>query len=458
MIYLTVNIISNPNVPKGYNMKKYIILIISLCSSISHAALDRLIESINLEKHKVTYSISRNLRTAYFTEDLFVEYEKDIDLTKLDYTIYTIPLVLNVISTIWISGKIYTIEAMDKDLYESLKIIKKVFKRLYPQTAWDGELIADLLVENRGPNVQNDIITIPFSHGLDSVCTSFIYHNTPQLLLTIRGMPDIALGEKEDCRWEQTKNLVAQFAKNYGHQNTYIYSNFHDFFNWNVLNKMSPEIPQWRLYAVEDLGWIGMAAPILATHGYNKLLLVSNIGATGNHPGASGPLVANNVTVAGITCRIDSFEKSRLDKNKTIADICNTYHIEKPLTLVCTQWLDERKNCCRCQKCCITMISFLVLGEDPKDYGFEMDLPSFFDYYRNVYYYKNKYSVYRAGWNKDCQKMARERFASMNPLLQNFFSWYNAIDFDRLAIPTHNIPFYCNDFIDIYNETPQGGF
>lgn len=429
-------------------------LILCAISCIVTARAQNILESLKLEPRKVTYCIDQELKEKYLTDNLFVEYLDEIDLTKLDFSIYTMPLVLNIISTIWISGKVYTIDAMDKNLYTSLITIKEIFKRLYPNTAWDGELIPQTLVHNKQTTLEDSTIAIHFSHGLDSLCTSLIHRTSPQLLITVRGMQDMSLGQKEDARWTQTQNLVSHFASLHNQQVSYVYSNFHDFFNWKVLNNISPEIKQWRLYAVEDLGWMGISAPLLTAKGYNKLLLVSNIGGTAGHPGASCPMIAQALHCAGISAKIDSFEKSRLDKNKAIADICNTYSLEKPYTLVCTEWLTERKNCCRCQKCCITMLSFLVLGEDPKEYGFERELTDFFNYYKNIFFFKNRYCIYRAGWNKDIQKVSRERIDQMSPELQEFFSWYNAIDFDTRTLPSSNITLDYTHFKDIYKGNP----
>jgi hypothetical protein len=423
---------------------------------MANTKAQNLLESIELEPKKVTYFIHKGLKEKYLTDNLFFEYLDEIDLTKLDFTIYTMPLVLNIISTIWISGETFTIDAMDRDLYTSLITVKEIFKRLYPSTSWHGELVPMRLVDNPGPVLAQptDTIALHFSHGLDSLCTSLIHRNTPQLLITVRGMQDMSLGQKEDERWTQTQHLVSHFASVHSQKITYVNSNFHDFFNWKILNNLSPEIKQWRLYAVEDLGWMGLAAPLLTARGCNKLLLVSNIGGTAGHPGASNPMIAQATSFAGITCKIDSFEKSRLDKNKAIADICNTCSLEKPYTLVCTEWLSERKNCCKCQKCCITMLSFLVLGENPQAYGFERDLEDFFNYYKNIFFLKNRYCVYRSGWNKDIQKVARERFALMDPQLQDFFSWYNTIDFDTRTLPNSNITVDYTDFKDLYKGDP----
>ena len=49
---------------------------------------------------------------------------------------------MNVIAIVWISGNTYYVDEMDTEFYHSLIRIKKVFKTMYPKTAWNGELRA----------------------------------------------------------------------------------------------------------------------------------------------------------------------------------------------------------------------------------------------------------------------------------------------------------------------------
>ena len=95
---------------------------------------------------------------------------------------------MNVISIVWFSGKMYYIDAMDKELFHSLSVIKQVFKRFYPNTSWEGELVPRRLVKNKPvaeliPEAA-ERHALMFSNGLDSTCAAFL-HEEKSLLLII---------------------------------------------------------------------------------------------------------------------------------------------------------------------------------------------------------------------------------------------------------------------------------
>ena len=65
-----------------------------------------------------------NLPKNMLNNPLHLSYPQGIDLQDLPPSIVDIPLITNVIPVIWLSGKEYTIEEMDEDLYYSLIKIK----------------------------------------------------------------------------------------------------------------------------------------------------------------------------------------------------------------------------------------------------------------------------------------------------------------------------------------------
>ncbi len=415
------------------------------------------LESINVDGHSIIFCVNKTFHDTYLRENLFVTYQDNIDISQLDFTIITMPLIMNTISIIWISGQDYYIEAMDKDLYDSLNTIHEIYKRFYPNTVWNGRLIPRTLVDNK-KNLENkpkvNGIALPFSHGLDSICTSLIHHQMPQLLITVRGCPDTPL-DTWDKNWDTTQNTIAHFANLYGHRTTQVLSNFHEFFNWKLLSHWSPEITNWRMDTIEDLGWIGLAAPIVVSQGYTQFIVASNEDWSTPHPGASCPLVNDSVSFAGVSVRCDSFDISRPEKNQTIARICNEHKLEKPNIFVCEHILPKRKNCCQCQKCAITILSFLLAGENPKSYGFNVETKEFLNYFKYSYFYENLYSLPRACWFKFAQLEARSKLVTLDDTVKKFFSWFITIDFDKLTLPSPQIEINYDHFTDVWNGIPK---
>ena len=60
---------------------------------------------------------------------------------------------------------------------------------------------------------------------------------------------------------------------------------------------------------------------------------------------------------------------NRLEKCEFIAHICKRDHLEKPFIRVCEE--KTVGNCGKCQKCVRTILEFAVIGQDPREFGFD---------------------------------------------------------------------------------------
>ncbi len=434
-------------------MKAHLLLILIVVCNYARG-IEQFITSINIDQHKITYVVNTHFHDTYLRDNLFVLYQDDICLDQLDYTILTMPLIMNTIAMIWISGEDYYIDAMDYDLFESLEIVREIFRRFYPATALNGNLIPNKLVHTKkSHHVTKEGIALPFSHGLDSLCASLRLRKTPQLLITARGCPDTPL-DYWDKNWEYTQNVITHYAQIHGHTTSFISSNFHEFFNWQLLCSLSTEITNWRICMIEGLGWMGLAAPILVSKGYNTFVLPANCDWTTPHPGADCPLIVNNVSFAGITNISEGFDLHRMKKNTIVARICNKYNLEKPMYIICEKLLKNRKNCCKCQKCAASILAFLLIDENPRDYGFDIDISSFLNFFKTIFIETNIYETYPADWFKYCQRKAQKKFEQLSPGLQEFFAWYLTLDFDARTIADTGIIINYNNFTDLYDHIP----
>lgn len=327
-----------------------------------------LIKQVVVKDNKLTVVAHKRFTQQYLKEHFFVEYQNDIDLEKLPRSIILMPFIALIISTIWISGEIYTIDEMDCEFYQSLERLKKVIQVLYPKTPWEGKLIPQRLVSTpRVPFKDSNYIALLFSGGLDSTVSSLFHADKKQLLITAWGQWDLPL-EKPEV-WNEVKERLVSFAKRHGHSSTFIRSNYVTFFKWEYLNTLSPEIPKWRLYAVEDVGWAGLTAPILYAKGYSVLKIASSDSWNTGYPILANPFVDNALTFAGIKIEHDLFEYRRQDKISFLASYNKKTDSKPDILTVCARAIS---NCCHCSKCLSTALGLLVLGENPQMYGFNV--------------------------------------------------------------------------------------
>lgn len=355
------------------NIKRYVLLYIGLLNIYIFAQDQDLIKQIRVTDHRIDIVVNSEFKKAYLRDDFFAEYNNDINLKGLDESLLIMPFIMQVISLVWISGKYYYIDSMDYLLYKSLKVVKEVFEHLYPNTQWCGELIPKKLVNNADMFVMhkknNESIALMFSGGLDSTCMSLRRLEKKQLLVTARGHSDMPLDD--DQQWNAVYKRIEDFAQLYGHEVSVVRSNYRNFLRRGYLHKLSPDITCWRLDAVEGLGWIGLAVPILLSKGYNTLLIASSLTWDCPYQHAPMPLIDDNVFCAGLTFQHADFDLQRVQKAEFITALCNAYSIQKPFIRAC-QKDKVGNNCGKCEKCIRTASCFIAVGAYPNEYGFDV--------------------------------------------------------------------------------------
>lgn len=342
-----------------------LLLCIFLVTSLV-AKQEPLIESVTVNKNQLKIEVNTLFKEKYLTGDFFAEYDQDIDLSKLDYSIQIMPFIMNVVSIVWISGKDWYIDSMDEELFASLDTVKEVFRRMYPCTKWEGRLIPHRLVKNVPPfKPDTNRIALLFSGGLDSTTSSLYHSDKKQLLITAWGHWDLPL--KDVKLWKTRKSQLLGFAEQHGHEATFVKSNYYSMLNRKVLDCLSKEITSWRIFAVEGIGWAGIAAPLMWLKGYPELRHASTITWDYHFPAAANPFIDDNIKFAQfLHLKHDLFDMNRMDKCRFLGQACKGK--EKPFVRVCEEQIVA--NCGKCQKCMRTILEFYIVGEDPKEYGF----------------------------------------------------------------------------------------
>jgi hypothetical protein len=328
-----------------------------------------LFKEVIITPHRVDFIIEDEFKNRYLSDNLYAEYQ-DIDLTKLPRSVVHAPGLMNLVSLVWASGKEYSVEVMDKEMYESLIKVKEVIKALYPQTQWDGNLIPKKLESKniRAMPRKKNRLALLFSGGLDSVYSSFKNADKKQLLITIIGNTDFP-PHRLDV-WNSAKPHYERFAQTYGHDITYLRSNFWFFLNRaNIDHVISPEIVSWRMDAVEGLGWAGMVAPILYAKKLPMLRVASSISWDFPARIFSTPIVDDTIKIAGIQMHQDGFGVDRVEKFKFIGEFCKAHNLPRPVLKVCSK--PGIKNCNTCVKCLQTIAEAMIAKEKPQTYGFK---------------------------------------------------------------------------------------
>ena len=379
-----------------------------------------LIDRIVINQNGMMIEVHDSFKKKYLTSNFFVYYQDDINLEKLDSSLLIAAFLLNVITIIWASGETYTIPALDRDLWFSLEKVKKVFKKMYPHTRWDGSVVPERLVKHDF-NLDADGVAHMFSNGLDSICSSLLHKDDKQLLITVQGHPDTPINDQKI--WKKIQNESCVYAQEYGFNNTFLCSNYYHILKRSALHKLSPEISHWRTAAVEGLGWIGLAIPLLICKGYNHLRIASSISWDCPFVHAANPFVDNNIKCAGISVEHDGFEYSRVQKCKVLKECVQKYNIKKPHLRVCAASTDAT-NCCVCLKCIQTIHGLWAVGENHQEYGFDLDTQKVIAATKNTL--AKKYSRFKL-WHFECiQQLLRDRVINgetLSPYLNGFLQY-----------------------------------
>ena len=311
-------------------------------------------------------------KTKIAVDDFWANYS-DTDLSDMDESLLTIPMILNVAPAIWAMNLNVKVPVIDKSLSSSLERLKLTFKSMYPELNWAGNLHAENLADNY--YVTNERPALFFSGGLDSVFSAIRNINEKPLLVSVRGS-DISLSDK--IGWELVKSQSNRFGETYGLDVSFIESNFYDFLNQPFLTLSDFGIPSWWAGVQHGMGLAGLIAPLAVSHEIPYAYIASTHSKEFSAPWGSNPEIDNNIFFGETRFVHDGYDFTRHEKVKELLKISKFANLEKPLLRVCySNRKNSGENCCKCEKCSRTITALLVEGENPKNYGFNVSLEKF---------------------------------------------------------------------------------
>lgn len=392
-----------------------------ICCTLGISAAEQLIKTRSIKNNSVCFYLSAEFSKQYVRRPLLLSYPEEIDLNSLPPSIVDIPLITNVIAVIWFSGKEYTIEEMDEDLYYSLIKIKKFFERFFYTTSWAGELKPQRLVKNIPPTTNLQAAAL-FTGGLDSTTTVLRHFDEDLTLISFNDAHKTAI----------------DFAKTH-HFNVYtIYMNHYDFLKLTLLDKASSDISKWFWDTSMGLSWVGAAAPFLYAKGIPLLYIPSGFtwqsfifpdGQTLQQPAC--PFIDENLAPMGLRVHHDIFTMTRTDKIQFISTFCAERNIAKPQLVVCNH--HRRSNtsyghCNKCVKCYLTMLDIVATGEKLQDYGFTLSEQEFISKFQS---YMARLKMRRGGTYVACydtQNYLKKNIEKLPQAYRSFYDWFIALD------------------------------
>jgi len=383
-----------------------------------------LIDTITVDRNELIVVVNHHFKKQYLKSDFFVRYHDDIVLADLDESLLIVPFLLNVITIIWASGHVYTIPALDYELWRSLEVVKNVFKNLYPHTKWNGAVVPERLVSHDFTFNASGVAHM-FSNGLDSICSSLVHRDESQLLITVQGHADTPLNN--DGVWATIRAEACNFAQRYGFSNAFLSSNYYDILKRRALHHLSPEISHWRTAAVEGLGWIGLTIPLLICKGYNHLRIASSISWECPFAHAANPFIDNAIRCAGVRVEHDGFEYSRVQKCNVLKKCLEKSNEPRPRIRVCVE-SKNATNCCVCIKCLQTIHCLWAVGLDHKDYGFECDDQVIITALRAQL--QKRFSRFKL-WHFECIQAFLTEKQENGDALSDYLTWFLHYDFSQ---------------------------
>ena len=330
-----------------------------------------LIDDFVVEGNRVTAVASSSFHEKFLREDLFVEYDKGTSLDGIAPSILAIPFLLNVLPLIWLSGETYFIKEMDARLAGSLKAIQNAFLRLYPEGEWSGRLVVGRLVERPKSGMSSGSAAL-FTGGVDSSYTALMCRDTLKALLTILGTQGFENGDAEKTH-ANIRRYMRHAGSVFGMESHFILSNVFRFIAPAKLVGLWPRPRRWLVEAQYGMGFVGLAAPVMASKGWGKLILS---GCELDHyglPSASHPDVVNEIRWNGVRVVEEGRHQRRQQKVGALHDQLSRRARWQLGLKPCLRPNQEFENCCACSKCLQTIMGILGEGGDPQAYGFDVD-------------------------------------------------------------------------------------
>lgn len=314
----------------------------------------------------------------YFNTLPWLSYTYNFNVSTLPNDVALIPFVSVLAPLIWSTGLTFELEKLDSVFYESLKNIQKLFSQ-YFNVGLHGMIKVEKLCTH---NSLNDNYMMFYSGGVDATTTLFDLKDEISEILIMKGFDrplEEMLVNQSDLYFHRiipSKEKSIIFAES---------PNLHNI-NYTRLNMdfgvLESNMNYWCCYCVGLYTFANAVVPAYLKNNYNIVLSSSYKDEDNVIYGASKVVIEYMRTSF---CKMVSYgdNYSRMDKLQRIIQKRDVH--QKVVLRVCKNG-GIPENCCQCEKCARTILGLYALGENPKDFGFNITLDFFFKWLRiNIY-------------------------------------------------------------------------
>jgi len=305
----------------------------------------------------VELDFSRNLKRFFHQNSFYIRYGKDI--SRHNYSILVIPVVFCLDSISWTLGADLIVDSIDRDAFESSRIIRKLFNKRYPSNENNSVLRSEKIIETRSVDGNSGLL---FSGGIDALHSLKTKINDISVLYNILGLR-VCLDNLE--YYKNWKLKLSKTAKKLDKDIEFIETNFFCVFNFALLNglyKKHFDYVNWDEAIGQAIIPLGLCAPV-AVDSISELLISSSFTESYKELRGADPVITDSLRFYGIQVKQIGYEYNRTEKilqilswlkeNEIIPEVCNTNHV-----------LGREGNCGVCDKCARTSVTLLLEDEN----------------------------------------------------------------------------------------------
>lgn len=316
-------------------------------------------------------------------QPMWVEYSRPV--AHVPDSVAVVPLIGNVIVLASLMDADIYVEEIDRDFLQCIGEFIDGFDTIMPDHVHfkrQGIVHARRIVDTPLAESGREENLLFFSGGVDATFSLISHLEEKPALVTVWGA-DIPW--HNEVGWKHALGFNQEVADRYGLPLLSIRSNFRLSLNDEYLADYAMKlVNRWWWPAFHcSISMMCLAAP-LACGKRARLYYASSysrdeLSRMDCYPIASHPLIDNHVRFCGCQVVHDGYAANRFEK---IRQICNFYASQSRKTTLRVCYLSAAgRNCCVCEKCSRAIMSILLVGADPREYGFPYDekrFPTFF--------------------------------------------------------------------------------
>jgi hypothetical protein len=286
----------------------------------------------------------------------------DQDISQVHESINIIPLLSNIMPISWFVGFDVYVNELDQTYYESLELLKEEFSIHFPKIKLNSKLHFNKLVRN---DFEKEETALLFSGGLDAFESLTRNLSTNPYLVSVLGA-DIEINDTK--RWNDFKRFNNEESIINKNKLCYVTANLQTFYTHEV--DLLINIGWWGKIQ-HGMSLISLIAPLSAIYGIKTILIASSNTGEISFGWGSTSETDEKVKWANQKTIHDGFHLRRTEKIENIVDFATKTKNYIKLRVCYSEWRDGY-NCNRCPKCQRTMFGFILCGENPNNYGFNV--------------------------------------------------------------------------------------